>query len=116
MPRGRPTSLASRFAALAEAFAAQIEQVVRDELVRAVEAELSGVSRRLLRRRGAPRAGGRTFVMQCPVEGCDEPSRGPRYNFFCAAHHASLSAAQRARVAAEAKARRAGAKALKAAR
>ncbi len=39
----------------------------------------------------------------CPVPGCNNKSRGPRYRFFCAQHADSLSQEEKERIIAESK-------------
>jgi hypothetical protein len=45
----------------------------------------------------------------CPVPGCTNKSRGPRYRFFCAPHSESLSQAEKERYIAESKSKDGGA-------
>lgn len=45
-------------------------------------------------------------VFTCPVEGCKNPSRGPRFSFFCAEHFGKMSTAERTAASAAAKERR----------
>ncbi len=120
MPRGRPRkdrSVLARFATLAGAFAAQVEREVRAEIARAMQSELAGLSTRVLGaigKRGVgrpPGAGdgrrGRKLVMECPVPGCKNQSKGPRFSFFCQDHYDSLSADEKRKAIEARKARKA---------
>ncbi len=123
MPRGRPrkeNAVLQRFTSLASGFAAQIEREVRAQIARAVQSEIAEMSRRLFQggktsgavkvertATGRPR---RKLVMECPVAGCKNQSRGPRFSFFCQEHGESLSAADKKAALEARKARLSGAK------
>lgn len=107
-----PARISSRIESLARTFAAQVEREVRAEVARQVEQQLRSGGRGALRlaKGGSLRKRGKTFDMECPVQGCKGQSRGPRYNFFCKDHYDSMTVADRKKTITEAKARRAASK------
>jgi hypothetical protein len=94
MPSGHNDPLRSILESIAERFAAEISAAVMEHVESRVRDEVQAVISRAFAgpRAGLTRAGRRAVarparnVRVCRVPGCGKPSKGPRYDFFCAEH------------------------------
>jgi hypothetical protein len=85
--------IARRFAAqVAAAVVSFVETRVKEEVKAAVGRAFAGA-----RVRGAGGAGRVRNIRPCRVPGCGKPSKGPRFDFFCADHR-QLPAAEKAAI------------------
>jgi hypothetical protein len=85
--------IARRFAAqVAAAVVSFVEARVKQEVKAAVGRAFAGA-----RMRGAGSATRVRNIRPCRVPGCSKPSKGPRYDFFCAQHR-ELPAAEKAAI------------------
>ncbi len=107
MPRQRRVStLSPELSSLANSFAEAVAQLVERTIADRVGARVSTLAGRTIAK--TSRATNRRKVHRpahtlraCPFGGCQEPSKGPRYSWFCAAHR-ELPEGERAKVLAAA--------------